>query len=151
MKNKEIWTCDRLVIKPVIPCQRIDSTQKFKLLDEVLRYDLYYSLISFLFSWFFKKKNGLKKAIFYSPKAHTFLLTGLSMLKRVDFELWRNMFGLLIGFWSEAKRQKEKKRKKILGVWKSCSIALQGLLPDKLLPSLFDLKIPRVLLTIKLI
>jgi len=112
MKNEEIWTCDRLVIKPVIPCQRIDSTQKFKLLDEVLRYDLYYSLISFLFSWFFKKKNGLKKAIFYSPKAHTFLLTGLSMLKRVDFELWRNMFGLLIAFWSEAKRHKKKRKER---------------------------------------
>jgi len=36
-------------------------------------------------------------------------------------------------------------------VWKSCSIALQGLLPDKLLSSLFDLKIPILLLTIKLI
>jgi hypothetical protein len=40
----EIRTRDRLVIKALIPCQRTISTQKFKLLGEVPRYDLYYSL-----------------------------------------------------------------------------------------------------------
>jgi len=40
----EIRTRDRLVIKALIPCQRTISTQKLKLLGEVLRYDLYYSL-----------------------------------------------------------------------------------------------------------
>jgi hypothetical protein len=40
----KIRTRDRLVIKALIPCQRTISTQKFKLLGEVLRYDLYYSL-----------------------------------------------------------------------------------------------------------
>jgi hypothetical protein len=43
-ENDEIWTRDRLVIKALIPCQRTISTQKFKLLGEAPRYDLYYSL-----------------------------------------------------------------------------------------------------------
>ena len=43
-RNGEIWTCDHLVIKALILCQRTNSTQKLKLLGEVLRYDLYYSL-----------------------------------------------------------------------------------------------------------
>jgi hypothetical protein len=40
----EIRTRDHLVIKVLIPCQRTISTQKLKLLGEVLGYDLYYSL-----------------------------------------------------------------------------------------------------------
>jgi hypothetical protein len=43
-ENDEIWTRDFLVIKALIPCQRTISTQKFKLLGEAPRYDLYYSL-----------------------------------------------------------------------------------------------------------
>jgi hypothetical protein len=42
--DDEIQTRDRLVIKALIPCQRTISTQKLKLLGEVPRYDLYYSL-----------------------------------------------------------------------------------------------------------
>jgi hypothetical protein len=34
-ENGEIRTRDRLVIKALIPCQRINSTQKLKLLGEV--------------------------------------------------------------------------------------------------------------------
>jgi len=47
-EDGEIRTCDRLVIKVLIPCQRTNSTQKLKLLGEVPRYDLYYSLTHFL-------------------------------------------------------------------------------------------------------
>ena len=43
-EDGEIQTRDRLVIKALIPYQRTILTQKFKLLGEVLRYDLYYSL-----------------------------------------------------------------------------------------------------------
>ena len=42
-RDDEIRICDRLIIKALIPCQKNISTQKFKLLDEVLRYNLYYS------------------------------------------------------------------------------------------------------------
>ena len=44
-KDREIQTHDRLVIKVLISCQRTNSTQKLKLLGDVPRYDLYYSLI----------------------------------------------------------------------------------------------------------
>jgi len=40
----EIRTRDRLIIKALIPCQRTNLTQKLKLLGEIPRYDLYYSL-----------------------------------------------------------------------------------------------------------
>jgi hypothetical protein len=40
--NGKIRTRDRLVIKTLTPCQRINLTQKFKLLNEILRYNLYY-------------------------------------------------------------------------------------------------------------
>ena len=43
-RDCEIRTRDRLVIKALIPCQRTISTQKLKLLGEVSRNDLYYSL-----------------------------------------------------------------------------------------------------------
>jgi hypothetical protein len=43
-RNGKIRTRNRLVIKVLIPCQRINSTQKLKLLDEISRYNLYYSL-----------------------------------------------------------------------------------------------------------
>jgi hypothetical protein len=43
-EDDEIRTRDRLVIKALIPCQRTISTQKLKLLGEVPKYDLYYSL-----------------------------------------------------------------------------------------------------------
>jgi hypothetical protein len=43
-RNGKIRTRNRLVIKALIPCQRTNSTQKLKLLDEIPRYDLYYSL-----------------------------------------------------------------------------------------------------------
>ena len=43
-RDDEIRTHDRLVIKALIPCQRTISTQKLKLLGEVSKYDLYYSL-----------------------------------------------------------------------------------------------------------
>jgi hypothetical protein len=46
-RDGEIRTRDRLVIKALIPCQRTISTQEFKLLDEILGYDLYYSLTGF--------------------------------------------------------------------------------------------------------
>jgi hypothetical protein len=42
-RDDEIRICDRLVIKALIPCQKNISTQKFKLLGGVLRYNLYYS------------------------------------------------------------------------------------------------------------
>jgi hypothetical protein len=44
-KDDEIRTRDHLVIKALIPCQKIISTQKLKLLGEVPEYDLYYFLI----------------------------------------------------------------------------------------------------------
>ena len=44
-KDDEIRTRDRLVIKALIQYQRTISTQKFKLLSKVPRYDLNYSLI----------------------------------------------------------------------------------------------------------
>jgi hypothetical protein len=43
-RDGEIRTRNRLVIKALISCQRTNSTQKLKLLGEVLGYDLYYSL-----------------------------------------------------------------------------------------------------------
>jgi hypothetical protein len=42
-RNGEI-THNYLVIKALILCQRTSSTQKLKLLGEISRYDLYYSL-----------------------------------------------------------------------------------------------------------
>jgi hypothetical protein len=47
-KDDEIQTRDCMIIKILIPCHRTISTYKLKLLDEVLRYDLYYFLIYFL-------------------------------------------------------------------------------------------------------
>jgi len=55
-ESSEIRTHDHLVIKALISCQRIISTQKFKLLSEVPRYDLYYSL-TYPLKW--KSKNHL--------------------------------------------------------------------------------------------
>jgi hypothetical protein len=55
-ESSEIRTHDHLVIKALISCQRTISTQKFKLLSEVPRYDLYYSLTHPL-KW--KSKNHL--------------------------------------------------------------------------------------------
>jgi len=43
-RDDEIRTRDRLVIKTLIPYQRIISIQLLKLLVEISRYDLYYSL-----------------------------------------------------------------------------------------------------------
>ena len=43
-RDGEIRTRDRLVIKALIPCQRTISIQLLKLLGEISRYDLYYSL-----------------------------------------------------------------------------------------------------------
>jgi hypothetical protein len=43
-RNSKIQIRDHLVIKALIQCQRIISTQKLKLLGEVPIYDLYYSL-----------------------------------------------------------------------------------------------------------
>ena len=43
-RDDEIRTYDRLVIKALIPCQRTNSIQNLKMLGEVSRYDLYYSL-----------------------------------------------------------------------------------------------------------
>ena len=43
-RDDEIRTHDRLVIKALIPCQRTFLTQKLKMLGEVSKYDLYYSL-----------------------------------------------------------------------------------------------------------
>jgi hypothetical protein len=37
--DSEIRTCDRLVIKTLIQCQRTNSTQKFKLLGKIPGYD----------------------------------------------------------------------------------------------------------------
>ena len=48
-KDGNIQIRDRLVIKALIPCQRTISTQKFKLLGDVLGYNLYYSLKKFFF------------------------------------------------------------------------------------------------------
>jgi hypothetical protein len=45
-KDSEIRTRDCLVIKILIPCQKIISIQYLKLLDEILKYNLYYSLIN---------------------------------------------------------------------------------------------------------
>jgi hypothetical protein len=44
-EDSKIRTRDRLVIKTLIPCQKTNSIKKLKLLSEVSRYDLYYSLI----------------------------------------------------------------------------------------------------------
>jgi hypothetical protein len=43
-QGSDTMSRDRLVIKALMPCQRTISTQKLMLLDEVLGYDLYYSL-----------------------------------------------------------------------------------------------------------
>lgn len=45
INKNDIQIHDRLVIKALIPCQIINSTQNLKLLGEVPRYNLYYSLI----------------------------------------------------------------------------------------------------------
>ena len=47
-RDVEIQTRDRLVIKALIPCQRTNSTQLFKLLDEVLGYIYIYIYIETL-------------------------------------------------------------------------------------------------------
>ena len=51
-EDSEIRTCDRLVIKALIPYQRTNSIQKLKLLGDVSRYDLYHSL-TIIFTNFF--------------------------------------------------------------------------------------------------
>jgi len=43
-EDDEIRTRVRLVIKTLISCQKINSTQKPKLLNKISRYNLYYSL-----------------------------------------------------------------------------------------------------------
>jgi len=55
-EDSEIRTRDRLVIKILISCQKINSTQKFKLLDEIPRYDLYYFLKFLIKKYFCKNK-----------------------------------------------------------------------------------------------
>jgi hypothetical protein len=55
-EDGEIRTRDRLVIKILISCQKINSTEKFKLLNEVSRYDLYYSLKFLIKKYFCKNK-----------------------------------------------------------------------------------------------
>jgi hypothetical protein len=55
-KDVEIRTRDRLVIKILISCQKINSTQKLKLLDEISRYGLYYSLKFLIKKYFCKNK-----------------------------------------------------------------------------------------------
>jgi len=50
-RGGEIRTRDHLVIKTLIPCQRINLTQKFKLLDEVPRYDLLFSNLFFFIKY----------------------------------------------------------------------------------------------------
>jgi len=45
--NGKIRTLDRLIIKALIPYQRINSTKKFKLLNKILIYNLYYFLTFF--------------------------------------------------------------------------------------------------------
>ena len=50
-------------IKALIPCQRTNLTQKFKLLDDVSGYDLYYSLTKdFIFSFIAAFHLGSTKA-----------------------------------------------------------------------------------------
>jgi hypothetical protein len=44
-RDSEIRTRDRLVIKALIPYKKTNLTWKFKLLDKISRYNLYYSLI----------------------------------------------------------------------------------------------------------
>jgi len=44
-KDGEIRTRDHLIIKTLIPCQKISSTQQLKLLNEVSGHDLYYFLV----------------------------------------------------------------------------------------------------------
>jgi len=56
-KDVEIRTCDCLVIKALIPCKRIISIQKLKLLGDVSRYDLYYSLTLRMFVTWIKMLN----------------------------------------------------------------------------------------------
>jgi hypothetical protein len=43
-RDDYIQTHDRLVIKALIPCQITISIKKFKLLDKILKYNLYYFL-----------------------------------------------------------------------------------------------------------
>ena len=47
-RNDDIRTRDLLVIKVLISCQITNSTQKLKLLGEILGYDLYYFLTHYL-------------------------------------------------------------------------------------------------------
>jgi hypothetical protein len=42
--DDEIRTRNRLIIKVLIPYQKTNSAQKLKLLGDVSRYDLYYSI-----------------------------------------------------------------------------------------------------------
>jgi hypothetical protein len=45
MEDGEIQTRDHLVMKTLIPCQKTNLTQKFKMLGEISKYNLYNSLI----------------------------------------------------------------------------------------------------------
>jgi hypothetical protein len=45
--NDEIRTRDRLIINILISCQNINLTKKLKLLNKILKYNLYYFLIIF--------------------------------------------------------------------------------------------------------
>jgi len=55
-EDGEIRTRDRLVIKILISYQKINSIQKFKLLDKVPIYGLYYSLKILIKKYFSKNK-----------------------------------------------------------------------------------------------
>jgi hypothetical protein len=53
-RDDEILIRDRLVIKALISYQRTISTQKFKLLNKALKYNLYYSIyVTDVFSFYF--------------------------------------------------------------------------------------------------
>jgi hypothetical protein len=53
-RDDEILIRDRLVIKALISYQRTISTQKFKLLNKILKYNLYYSIyVTDVFSFYF--------------------------------------------------------------------------------------------------
>jgi len=67
-RDDEIRTRDHLVIKALISCQKIISTQKFKFLGEIPGYDLYYSLT--------KMWNNYTTfyIFFYNPLTHLLIL-----------------------------------------------------------------------------
>jgi len=80
IRNDEIRTCDRLVIKALILYKKINSTQKFNLLNEISKYDLYYFLISTTLNSALTKEQ----AVFLNPARWSAWVTGFDRVTRVN-------------------------------------------------------------------